>query len=199
MINSDLIPETRFAIAYSGGGDSTALIYALRLYDPLVLIVDHGLRAGSEAEAQKAAAFARGLNLTARVLTWSHEGISSGIQEKAREARYKMLGDACREVGIIYLLTGHTKDDQAETLLMRYDRGTDWRGAAGMSAQIYAPLWPALVDVTLVRPLLNASRSALREYNRQHGLTWIEDPSNENPDFERIRARQYLMTPAGIT
>ena len=76
--------------------------------------------------------------------------------------------------------------------MMRYDRGTDWRGAAGMAQTVYAPLWPQLADVSLVRPLLGTSREALRAYNRDNNLSWLEDPSNQNRNFTRIRARDYL-------
>ena len=192
MLNRRLIPDAPFAIAYSGGGDSTALVHMLRSYEPLVLIVDHALRPGSADEAQKAAEFAQSHGLRCRVLKWQHSAINSGLQEKSRHARYQLLGQACRENGIENLMTAHTLDDQAETLLMRYDRGTDWRGAAGMRAKAYAPLWPELAKVQLIRPLIDATRADLRAYNRANNLRWIEDVSNENRAFERIRARDYL-------
>lgn len=191
-MNRALIPETRFAVAFSGGGDSTALVHMLRGESPLVLIVDHGLRPGSAVEAENAKAFAESLGLETRVLRWEHDSPKMGLQEKARRARYGLMGQVCREAGITHLLTGHTEDDQAETLLMRYDRKTDWRGAAGMRERAYAPVWPELVDVTLVRPLLGQRRKALRDYNLGHNLIWVEDPSNANRDFTRIRARDFL-------
>ena len=190
--------DASFAIAYSGGGDSTALLHALR-YHPgksLALIVDHGLRADSKAEAHAAKNFAKLLGYDARILTWKRpqsEGkINTGVQEKARCARYSLMGDLCRREGIQYLVTGHTKNDQAETLFMRYDRKTDWRGACGMRISRYAPLWPELADVTVLRPMLNASRSELRDYNRANLLPWVEDPSNFNFDYSRIQARDTL-------
>ena len=184
----------RFAIAFSGGGDSTALVHILKDHDPkpLILIVDHGLRDGSRDEAEHAKTFSESLALETLILTWAHNNPKAGLQEKARKARYGLMGGVCRERGIAYLLTGHTQDDQAETLLMRYDRGTDWRGAAGMAQNIYAPIWPELAEVTLVRPLLGCSRRRLRDYNRHHNLKWSEDPSNQNRGFTRIRARDYL-------
>jgi len=188
--------DTRFAIAFSGGGDSTALLYAMRDYahQSLALIVDHGLRAGSKEEANAAKTFAESLGYDTRVLTWATQGLSieTGLQEKARCARYRLLGEECRQAGIKYLITGHTKDDQAETLFMRYGRNTDWRGARGMSVARYAPLWPELAEVTVLRPLLNISREQLRDYNGAHGLKWVEDVSNSNLAFSRIQAREYL-------
>jgi len=201
MLTTDVIqeflknlPRERFAIAFSGGGDSAALVHLCRNISPkpLILIVDHGLRNGSDVEAKSADVFARELGLESRILTWKHDNPRTGLQEKARRARYGLMGRICRETNIRYLLTAHNQDDQAETLLMRYEKRTGWRGAAGMGARVYAPVWPELATITVLRPLLEMSREDLRDYNRQHGVEWIEDPSNQNLVFERVRARQYL-------
>ncbi len=188
------LPDHPLAIAFSGGGDSTALVHMLRDHRPapLILIVDHALRAGSRAEALAAQSFAHSFGLNTEILTWTHDDPSTGLQEKARNARYALLGQVCRSAGIKSLLTAHTRDDQAETLLMRTARGTDWRGAAGMSDEVYAPVWPELANVTLLRPLMEYSRQELRAYNAEHNLTWSEDPSNENRVFSRIQARDTL-------
>lgn len=193
---SELIPkDAAFAIAFSGGGDSTALVHALRDHPQAkcVYIVDHNLRAGSNAEAQAAKEFATNCGYDAKILTWEHESPDTAIQEKARQARYAYMAHECREDGIQYLLTAHSEDDQAETLMMRYDRNTDWRGAAGMAEVTYAPIWPQMALVSIVRPLLAMSRQALRDYNREHKLDWAEDPSNQNRDYARIRARDYIV------
>ena len=155
-------------------------------------IVDHALRKGSAEEAEAAAKIAQSLGYQTHITRWRHDGFTAGVQAKARAFRYKALGRLCRENGIKHLLTAHTADDQAETLLMRLDRQTGWRGLAGMTAQAYAPLWPALAGVTLHRPWLGRSRQALRAYNAKHNLRYIDDPSNQNTDFTRIRARQAL-------
>ena len=192
---TELIPQgAPFAIAFSGGGDSTALVYALRNHPQAkhIYIVDHNLRAGSKAEALAAKAFAVRCGYDAKILTWRHNSPHSALQEKARQARYGFMGHECRMDGIEYLLTAHSEDDQAETVMMRYDRNTDWRGAAGMAEVTYAPIWPQMALVSIVRPLLTESRQALRDYNRQHKLYWAEDPSNQNRDYTRIRARDYL-------
>jgi len=102
------------------------------------------------------------------------------------------MGEHCRRDGIAYLLTAHSEDDQAETLLMRYERKTDWRGAAGMAELSYGAVWPELASVNVARPLLGVTRQSLRDYNLTHKLRWAEDPSNENRDYARIRARDYL-------
>ena len=183
------------AIAFSGGGDSTALLHALRDFPGVnyAFIINHNLRPESAAQTQSAAKFAQSLGYTVKIKKWEHDQPKTGVQVKARAFRYAAMGQMCRELDITHLLTAHTEDDQAETLLMRQDRSTGWRGLAGMRQQAYGALWPALTDVTLVRPLLNVSREALRDYNRREALEWIEDPSNENQDFTRVRARQKLM------
>lgn len=195
---SALIPNEaeRFAIAFSGGGDSTALVYALKDHPQCaaVLIVDHALRRGSAKEALGARQFAQSLGHDTHILQWSHDNPKSGIQEKARRARYGLMGEFCRKNKISHLLTAHHQDDQAETLLMRYDRHTDWRGAAGMAEYYYGALWPELAGVGLYRPLLAVSRADLLGYNQKNNLKWAEDPSNQNRDYARIRAREYLDT-----
>ena len=193
---SELIPSRTdtFAIAFSGGGDSTALVHALKTHPQRgpVFIVDHDLRSKSGAEAKTAKAFAISCGYQTQIFTWQHKAPKTALQEKARRARYGLMGQACRERGIRYLLTAHSRDDQAETLLMRYDNKTDWRGAAGMASISYGPVWPELAQVNICRPLLDISRQDLRDYNRSHKLYWAEDPSNENRNYARIRARDYL-------
>ncbi|WP_416878732.1 tRNA lysidine(34) synthetase TilS [Litorimonas sp.] len=184
-----------FAIAVSGGGDSMALLHALRNAPKLhcALIVDHGLRKASFHEAKLTKRRAEALGITAQILSWKPGALKSGLQEKARKARYNLMGDFCRSKKIPLLLTAHHQDDQAETLVMRYDNGTDWRGAAGMSPEKYAPLWPQLAEVTLCRPLLSVSKSEILAYLYDKELDWVEDPSNSNREFTRVRIRQSLQ------
>lgn len=188
------IPDVPTAIAFSGGGDSTAMVHAFAKHPNVThaFIIDHALRPESASEAAQVADWARGLGYTVEVDRWAHHGIRSGVQVKARVYRYAALGRMCRAAGLTQLLTAHTADDQAETLLMRLDRRTGWRGLAGMPASAHAPLWPALWNVDLVRPWLGVSRAELRAHNAAQGLSFIDDPSNENRDFTRIRARQAL-------
>ncbi len=181
-----------YALAFSGGGDSLALLARLKS-DPLlrgVLHVDHALREGSAAEAERARKLAGKLDRAVSVFRWEHGDIDSGVQQQAREARYGLMGAWCRAKGITQLVTAHHADDQAETVQMRIARGSGWRGASGMSARQYAPVWPALAGVTLVRPVLGLSREELR--GSLGKLEPIEDPSNQNSDFERIRVRREL-------
>ena len=138
-------------------------------------IVDHALRAGSNDEAKSAKAFAQKCGYDAQIFTWQNNLPKTGLQEKSRRARYGLMGQVCREQGIKYLFTAHNRDDQAETLLMRYDKKTDWRGAAGMSPMRYGAVWPELAEVTICRPLLDISRQELRDYNLS--LIHISEPT----------------------
>ena len=182
------------AIAFSGGGDSTAMLHAFR-EDPRVthaFIIDHALRAGSDIEAKMAAVFAQQLGYHVQINRWKHQGIKTGLQAKARHYRYQALGQMCRTEGLSHLMTAHSEDDQAETFILRLNRQSGWRGLVGMAEMAYAPIWPSLANVTFLRPWLGVSRHALRDYNAQHRLPFVDDPSNQNSNFARIRARQAL-------
>jgi tRNA(Ile)-lysidine synthase len=190
---------TPFALAFSGGGDSLALLQVLQNHTGLkaVLHVDHGLREGSDEEARRAVTLAAALGHTLTVLTWAPEGQSSGLQEKARQARYGLMGDYCRAHDIPALLTAHHADDQAETVLMRVKRGSGWRGAAGIWDKRYAPVWPELAGVTLYRPALGLSRAELRA--NLSALEPIHDISNGDRTFARVRVRQELANHPVLT
>lgn len=186
------------AVAFSGGGDSTALLSLVLKWSEAqqvhALIIDHALRPDSAKEAKLAQSRAKALGANAFILkcVWGETIPKTGIQEKARNARYQMLGDKCRELGIENLLLGHNQDDQAETVLMRKDAGSGWRGLAGIKERVRAPIWPALQGLNLVRPMLHCGRRELRSYNKNNGLQWIDDPSNANKTFARIRVREHL-------
>ena len=188
-----------FALAFSGGGDSLALLKYLKDHTGLkaVLHVDHGLRGGSEDDAVRAGELAKSLGYELTVLRWTPEGLKSGLQEKARNVRYGLMGEYCRAHDISALVTAHHADDQAETVLMRVKRASGWRGAAGIWPQRYAPVWPELAGVTLYRPALNVSRFDLRA--NLGSLNPVNDPSNLNTDFARVRAREELSSDPQLT
>lgn len=121
------------------------------------------------------------------ILTWQGEKPATGLQAKARQARYDLMTVWCNNHGVHTLATAHTMDDQAETVVMRQRRTASVRSLAG--------IWPATVwnGVAVVRPLLAQRRAALRDMLRRAGWPWIEDPSNDNPHFERVRIRQDMV------
>lgn len=191
------------ALAVSGGGDSVALMQLVadwasaQGHSPnkiFVLTVDHGLRAGARAEATQVAAWARDLGFGHQVLRWDAAlAASGGLQERARAARRQLMGRWCRDRDISDLLLAHTGDDQLETVGMRLLRGSGTAGLGGMDEQIAGPF-----GVRLVRPLLGCSRAVLRQWLEGRGIPWIEDPSNEDASFERVRMRRVLSGSSGM-
>jgi tRNA(Ile)-lysidine synthase len=137
---SDLEAVPVVVLAVSGGPDSTALMWlAARWRDTLkakpdliAVTVDHGLRKEAKAEAAVVASLARKLGITHRTLRWTGKKPATGLQQAARKARYRLLGEAARKAGALHVLTAHTLDDQAETVLIRMSRGSGIAGLAGM-------------------------------------------------------------------
>lgn len=180
-------------VALSGGGDSTALLHLLApLGDVRAVIVDHALRPESAAEAEQTAARAAALGVAAQIvrLKWRYE--EKHTQAVMRAKRYEALCDAARAAGARVVALGHTLDDQAETLILRAEAGSRWRGLAGMAPLAPAPIWPHGRRVLVARPLLGARRTDLRVWLRQRRIAWIDDPSNENDSYARIRVRRAL-------
>jgi tRNA(Ile)-lysidine synthase len=149
--------------------------------------VDHALRPESRAEAEMVAGFCERLGIPHSILIaeWEQKP-ESALQERARIERYRLLGLWAKERGISALLTAHHADDQAETLVMRLNRGSGVRGLAGMRAV------RRLDGIDLVRPLLSWRRFELERICAAAGIEPVRDPSNENESFERVRVRKAL-------
>lgn len=183
-------------LAVSGGPDSTALLHAAATSNapvPLhVATVDHGLRAESAAEADGVAALAQRLDLPHATLRWSADKPETGLQAAARAARYALLAGHAVRIGADLVLTGHTADDQAETVLMRLVAGSGPAGLGGMRSR--RPLGPG---VTLGRPFLALGKAELVAYCEAHGLPVVHDPSNRDDRFGRVRLRRLLPVLAG--
>lgn len=174
------------AIACSGGPDSLALTWLAHRWAggrALALIVDHGLRPESAAEAAGVAAQLAEHGIAARVLALSLPG-GAGLQERARAARRAALLEACHAAGAVHLLLGHHARDQAETIAFRALRGSGARGLAGM-----APLSVA-AEALLLRPLLDVPQARLAATCAAAGLRPVTDPSNADPRFTRARLRR---------
>jgi tRNA(Ile)-lysidine synthase len=190
-------PAPRFAVAVSGGADSTALALLTQHWAQhwaqhsaqhrhaslRAFIVDHQLRSDASAEAELTRQRLTGLGIDADILVLRDLSPGPALQERARHARYHALTQAARAYGAPFLLVGHHADDQTELIAMRAARGP--RGLHGI-----AP-WSARADLVILRPLLAVPRATLRHYLTAHNIPWIEDPSNANPAFERVRLRQF--------
>ena len=186
---------TAVVVAVSGGSDSLALLFLLddlrksRAVFPHIVAVtiDHGLRAESAEEALYVAGLCKTAGLGHRIVNWTGAKPATGLSAKAREARYRLLRDAAGEAETDVILTGHTLDDQNETFVMRAARGGE-RGLAAM-----APVTLLEREIWLVRPLLGIRREELRAYLRMRGIAWRDDPSNANPQSERVQVRTALQ------
>lgn len=191
----------RLGVAVSGGGDSVALMHLLRLcvqHEDVslhVATVNHGLRPEAADEAEAVRVMASELDLPHDILTWQAWDGTGNLQDQARQARYQLLTRWAEQRQIPMIALGHTLDDQAETVLMRLGRAA---GVDGLSAMAVQRQWNS---VTLVRPLLGTSRSDLRDYLRDKGVVWVEDPSNQDHRFDRIKARNAFesLSHLGIT
>ncbi|MEQ1709139.1 MAG: tRNA lysidine(34) synthetase TilS [Terricaulis sp.] len=183
-------------LGLSGGGDSVALLHLLVEHlgaaRVRAIVIDHALRAGSGDDARRALEFAEGLGVAGEIAVLSWPDGAKRAQQSAREARYGALCDVARRFGATTIAVAHTADDQAETVLMRATAGSGWRGLAGMAPIAPAPVWPQGRGIMLARPLLGVRRAELRDALRARGATWIEDPANTNPAFERVRVRTRL-------
>lgn len=219
---ADLAPCPALVLAVSGGPDSTALLVLAARWRArlrrgpklLAVTVDHGLRPQSAAEARAVARIAKSLKVPHRVVRWSGAKPATGLQAAARMARYALLADAARRAGARHILTAHTRDDQAETVLFRLARGTGLTGLAGMARTAPLPAAganqrltqrrsrpirrngacaqpsdPAGTDLVVVRPFLALPKARLVATLEAAKIGFADDPSNTDPRFTRARLR----------
>ncbi|MGH6769067.1 MAG: tRNA lysidine(34) synthetase TilS [Xanthobacteraceae bacterium] len=186
-------------LAVSGGPDSTALMVMAARWraslrkgpELLAVTIDHGLRAESAREARAVKRLAQRLGVRHRTLRWIGRKPSTALQHAAREVRYRLLAEAARGAGAGHILTGHTLDDQAETVLLRMARGSGLTGLGGMARVV------PLDGLRLVRPLLDLPKRRLLATLAAVGIPFADDPSNRDPRFTRARLRALLPALAG--
>ena len=181
-------------LAVSGGPDSVALMWLTARWRRsfargprlLAVTIDHGLRPEAAREAREVKRLAQELELPHRTMRWSGDKPKAGVPAAARTARYRLLAQAARNLGATHVLTAHTRDDQAETLLMRLLRGS---GIAGLSAMARES---AREDLLLVRPLLDVPKSRLIATLNKAKIGFADDPTNRDTVLTRPRLRQLL-------
>ncbi len=192
------------AVAVSGGADSVALMWLMARWRgagggnrPVlsVLSVDHGLRAASAGEADQVGLWARNMGFEHHVMRWQGVKPESSVQARARAARYRLMARWCRKREADGLVLAHHLDDQAETVLMRLGRGSGLDGLCGMRSASWRE------GVLFSRPLLDIPKERLVATLKVAGQPWLEDPSNQDLRFERVRIRRVLaqIDDAGIT
>jgi tRNA(Ile)-lysidine synthase len=213
VLFADLAAEPALVVAVSGGPDSTALLHLMvrwraKLRPSLRLVavtVDHGLRPEAKREAAAVKQLSEKLAVEYMLMRWTGEKPSTGIQEAARMARYRLLRTAARRARARCVVTAHTLDDQAETVLFRMARGSGLAGICGMARRVPIddPAGGAerAGDVALVRPLLDVPKARLIVTLNEAGIPYAEDPSNADPRFTRARLRRLMpaLAQEGLT
>ena len=195
----DELPD-RLGVAVSGGGDSIALLHLLADWSKgtgcnlSAVTVDHGLRPEAADEAAYVADICEKLGVSHTTLKWGEWDGSGNLQDQARRARYALMADWAKANDILVMALGHTLDDQAETFLMRLAREAGVDGLAAMQVSRMSQ------GVTWQRPILHVGRQNLRDYLDRRGVAWIDDPSNADSTYDRIKARNALtaLAPLGI-
>lgn len=188
-------PAPVLCVAVSGGADSLALCLLAERWAGhrggrvVALSVDHGLRERAAAEARQVGLWLEALGIDHEILCWHGDKPASGIQARARAARYRLLAERCLERGFLHLLVGHHRRDQAETVILRAERGSGPDGLAAMAPVVETDA------VRLVRPLLGVAPERLRAYLVARGQPWIEDPTNADARYARSRIRFALADP----
>ena len=186
------IDDKKLAVGVSGGADSLALVLMMNEeLSPLgirlvALTVDHGLRGESAEEASYVAAVMAENGIEHHILRWEGPKPVNGVEEAARQARYGLLGQYCAENGIGTLAVAHHLQDQAETFLMRLQRGSGLDGLCGMAPVSHRG------DLRIIRPLLKTAPELLKSYLRQKQVVWVEDPSNQSDGYLRVRVRKFM-------
>ena len=191
-------PPAKIGVAVSGGGDSMALLHLFARWSaqtgrPIAAVtVDHGLRDGSDREAAAVAKYCAEIGVPHEVLLWQDWDGHGNLQAVARDARYRLMADWAKRNGVGGIVLGHTKDDGAETFVMRLSRKAGIDGLAAMDTEFERG------GMRYARPLWMVTRKQLRDYLTRHDVTWVEDPSNYDVDFERVRVRKALTELEGL-
>jgi tRNA(Ile)-lysidine synthase len=191
-------PPSRLGVAVSGGSDSLALLHLLEqaaIARLSAVTIDHGLRPEAAGEAAHVEHVCAELGVPHAILELDGREGGGNLQDWARRGRYSAIADWAKGQGLDAVALGHTRDDQAETFLMRLSREAGVGGLAAMKDRFTRD------GMMFHRPLLAVSRAGLRDWLAGQGADWVEDPSNDDENFDRARARKALfaLSPLGVT
>ncbi len=182
----------KLAVAVSGGVDSVCLLCWLSKFhkDVVCLHVNHGLRANADIETEYVKKLCENLGIVCQIFYWTGDKPITGLEAAARDARYKMMTDFCKENGMAALLLAHQADDQIETFLMNLGRGSGLYGLSAMRPVSWRN------GVKLIRPLLKVHRAELKKYCDDNGIKYFMDEMNEDTKYTRVRIRKnrYLLS-----
>ncbi|QKX03288.1 tRNA lysidine(34) synthetase TilS [Wolbachia endosymbiont of Litomosoides sigmodontis] len=194
VIDDLAIYNNKVAVAVSGGIDSITLLHLIiswakkrQCLPPIALVVNHRLRPESQKEVEFVVNYAKELGVKESfILNWEKKNIKGNVQSEARKARYELLTKWCKNNNVKHLFIAHHKDDQAETFLLRLERGSGLDGLSSMDYKF------SLNGVYILRPLLSFSRGRIRKYADFYRLKWVEDRSNQDLKYRRTLYRNLL-------
>ncbi|NCB49336.1 MAG: tRNA lysidine(34) synthetase TilS [Alphaproteobacteria bacterium] len=190
ILSFNLTLDKPFVAAVSGGADSLCLVFLLfefckKHHTPLrTVTVDHALRPESKKEALWVHELLEKKGISHTILTWTHEDITSRIEEKARENRYRLCFDFCKSHGTQALFLGHHLEDNVETFLLRLKKGSGLKGLSAMKEKVKRE------NIFLLRPLLSFSKEQIVKTLAPYTPSWVEDPSNKDMRYERVFLRE---------
>jgi len=188
----NLLNKKKFIVAVSGGPDSLALSFLAKIYsikksiDIKYFIVDHRLRKNSKLEAKNVQKKLKNFSIKLNILTWKGKKPRKNIQSIAREKRYKLLTDVAKKYEIKNILLGHQLDDLFENFFIRILRGSGLKGLISLDKEVH------LNQVNLIRPLIEIDKKDLIYISNYIFGTYVEDPSNEDDKFKRVKIRNFL-------
>ncbi|MBI29540.1 MAG: tRNA lysidine(34) synthetase TilS [Pelagibacteraceae bacterium] len=181
--------KAKIAVGVSGGPDSIVLAFLLskfakiKGYTVIALIVNHNLRLESSQEAKEVSDYLTRNKINNKVLSWRRKKNKKASQEKARNARFEILHNYCKNNNIIHLFLGHHFDDNLETFILRKIAGSDIEGLNSMNSEAI------FEKVRILRPMLNCTKESIIRFAKKNNLQWIKDPSNENMSYSRSKIR----------
>jgi len=186
--------KSKYAAAISGGSDSLALAYFCKcistIYNTKIqyYLIDHKLRKESTKEANKVLQILKKLKINCKILTWKGKKPKSNIQSIARNKRYALLTNECKKSKIPFLLLGHHIDDLYENFLLRILRGSGLKGLISMDKISESNF----NNIKIIRPLIDIKKSELKKISKKVFNFFVEDPSNVDESFKRIRIRKLI-------